>query len=135
MGNGTRARRRVASAAVIGVLTAGGLTVAAGGAGAAGAARTAADGTSGGGGGKPACTRTALQSGLTRGAAPVKHAHVVKPFGCSGRWAYAAVETKRFEATALLRIVDNRWATVDRGKPCTDGAVPKAIRKPACNSN
>jgi hypothetical protein len=83
----------------------------------------------------PACTATALQAGLSRGAAPVAHGHVVKPFGCSGRWAYAAVDTTHVTRSALFHVREGRWVTVTRTRPCADGAVPKAIRKPACQSN
>ena len=106
-------------------------------AGLAAVAATAAIGPSGASAAAkaPACTQAALQAGLTRGVDPVRNAHVTKPFGCSGTWAYAAVDTKRFTLTSLFEVSDGRWRTADRAKACTGGAVPKAIRKPACESN
>ena len=111
--------------------------VVAAGAGMATVAAVAVIGPSGAGAaaGTAPCTQAALQAGLSRGTSKVSHAHVVKPFGCSGKWAYAAVDTKRFTLSSLFEVQDGRWATVDRTKPCTDGAVPRAIRKPACESN
>jgi hypothetical protein len=116
---------RVATFAVTGV------------AGLAAIAATAAVGPSGAAAATkaPPCTQAALQAGLTRGADPVRNAHVTKPFGCSGKWAYAAVDTKRFTLTSLFEVGDGRWSTADRAKACQNGAVPRAIRKPACESN
>ena len=111
--------------------------VVAGAAGLTAAVTVAAIGPSGAGAatGTAPCTQAALQAGLSRGTSKVSHAHVVKPFGCSGKWAYAAVDTKRFTLSSLFKVQDGRWVTVDRTKPCADGAVPRAIRKPACQSN
>ena len=84
---------------------------------------------------KAPCTRAALQKGLSRGTAKVSKATVGKPFGCDGKWAYAAVNTKRFTATSLFRAQDGRWVTVKRSKYCANGSVPKRIFKPACQTN
>jgi hypothetical protein len=123
MGDGTRMRTRAAAAAISVTLAA------AGPAALAPAARGA------GAGATPACTQTALQAGLSRGTAKVVGAKVVKPFGCSGRWAYAAVNTKRFTLTSLFHAQGGQWVTADRTKPCSDGAVPRAIHKLACETN
>jgi hypothetical protein len=83
----------------------------------------------------PACTRAGLQTGLSRGSDKVSGAHVIKPFGCSGNWAYAAVNTKRFTLTSLFHVSSGRWVTIKRTPACTNGSVPKAIRRPACETN
>jgi hypothetical protein len=83
----------------------------------------------------PACTQTALQAGLSRGYATQSAAKVVRPFGCSGRWAFAAVTTPRFEATAVFHDRDGRWITVRRGPACASHAIPQRLYRPACLSN
>ena len=84
---------------------------------------------------RPACTRHALWKGLSRGSARVRHARIVRPFGCDGTWAYAAVETRRFELTSLFRARGGKWVTVKRERPCTRREVPRRIRHAACASN
>jgi hypothetical protein len=83
----------------------------------------------------PSCTRHALWQGLSRGDEQVHHARIVRPFGCDGSWAYAAVETSRFELTSLLRAHGGEWVTVERGRPCARREVPRRIRHAACDSN
>ncbi len=84
---------------------------------------------------RPACTRHALWQGLSRGDAQVRHAHIVRPFGCDGSWAYAAVETGRFELTSLFRTRGGEWVSAQRGRPCSRREVPRRIRHAACDSN
>jgi hypothetical protein len=84
---------------------------------------------------RPSCTRRALQAGLQRGTAKVPDARVARPFGCDDGWAYAAVNTRRFTATSLFRAESGRWVTVPRTRPCARRAVPRRIRRRACDTN
>ncbi len=83
----------------------------------------------------PSCARHALWEGLSRGDAQIHHARIVRPFGCDGSWAYAAVETSRFELTSLFRARGAEWVSVERGPPCVRHEVPRRIRHAACDSN
>ncbi len=84
---------------------------------------------------RPACTRSALQAGLRRGDARVRDARVARPFGCDGAWAYAAVNTRRFEFTSVFHARGTRWVTVRRTRPCERRELPRRIRRAACDSN
>jgi hypothetical protein len=84
---------------------------------------------------RPSCARHALWQGLSRGDAQVHHARIVRPFGCDGNWAYAAVETSRFEFTSLFQARGGRWVSIQRSRPCARREVPRRIRHAACDSN
>ena len=109
--------------------------VAAGGGAALGGAAIAATPTA-----QPPCTRAALASGLTRGTVRLHHARLISPYGCAGRFAFAAVLTPGphgVEVTAFFTADGSRWQTADRGRYCRGKAtaVPKTIRKDACFTN
>jgi hypothetical protein len=82
---------------------------------------------------RPACTRRTLTKGLRRGSL---RGHIDgHTFGCAGRFAYAGVIVDDNEVTVLFRARGRRWHPVDRVRCCEDGSVPKAIYRPACESN
>ncbi len=109
--------------------------IAAGGGAAVGGAAVAATPTA-----QPPCTRAALADGLTRGVAPLRHARLVTPYGCAGRFAFAAAITPGkhgVEVTAFFTADGSRWQTASRGRYCRGKAtaVPKTIRRDACFTN
>lgn len=83
----------------------------------------------------PPCTRTALTSGLDHGFHPFPHGKLVRPWGCAGQFAYAAVIVEGNEITQLFRTKRGAWQTADRARYCQDGEVPASIYQPACNTN
>jgi len=83
----------------------------------------------------PPCTKPAFTSGLHRGANRFPHGEVVRPWGCAGRFAYAAVIVTGNELTILFRAHGAAWETASRARYCTDGSVPLRIWQNACNTN
>ena len=124
-----RSSMRIAAVAVTAAV------IAAGGGAAAGGAAVAATPSP-----HPPCTRAALASGLTRGANPLRHVRLVKPYGCAGRFAFSGAITQGpngVEITAFFTADGSRWQTANRGRYCRGKAtaVPRAIRKDACFTN
>jgi hypothetical protein len=80
-----------------------------------------------------ACTQRALTKGLRRGG--LRGYIDGDTFGCAGRFAYAGVIVDDNEVTVLFRARGRGWHPVQRRRYCEDGSVPKAIYRPACESN
>ena len=83
----------------------------------------------------PPCTKPAFVAGLRRGATRLSQGRVVRPWGCAGHFAYAAVIFEGNEMTILFRARGRVWETASRAKYCTNGSVPARIWSPACNTN
>jgi hypothetical protein len=83
----------------------------------------------------PPCTRAALTSGLHRGFHPFPKGELVRPWGCAGRFAYAAVIIEGNEITQLFRAKNGVWLSASRARYCVDGEVPARIYDPACTTN
>jgi len=82
---------------------------------------------------RPACTRRALTKGLRSGG--LRGYIDGETFGCAGRFAYAGVIVDRNEVTVLFRATGRHWQPASRARYCENGAVPKQIYQPACESN
>jgi hypothetical protein len=80
-----------------------------------------------------ACTRRALTKGLRRGG--LRGYIDGHTFGCAGRFAYAGVIVDGNEVTVLFRARGRGWHPADRSRYCVNGSVPKAIYRPACETN
>ncbi len=83
----------------------------------------------------PPCTRAALASGLYRGFHPFPQGKLVRPWGCAGQFAYAAVIVDGNEITQLFRAKNRIWLSANRARYCEDGEVPARIYQPACSTN
>jgi hypothetical protein len=86
---------------------------------------------------RPPCSRHALAEALHRGGLPGQiHQDA---FGCAGHFAWAGAVVHHDgtgdEITALFKAGRGSWHPVSRGRFCEDGAVPKKIYQPACESN
>jgi hypothetical protein len=81
------------------------------------------------------CTRVALASGLRRGFHPFPRGKLVRPWGCAGQFAYAAVIVDGNEITQLFRAKNGAWETANRARYCENDEVPARIYRPACNTN
>jgi hypothetical protein len=89
-------------------------------------------------GSHPPCTKRALMSGLGRGSARVTGT-VIGPWGCAGRFAYAAVNVdiqgNLNTETVLFIASHGRWRTANRARYCLAHAVPRSIYAPACQTS
>jgi hypothetical protein len=85
--------------------------------------------------GGPPCSQHALTAGLRRGANPFLQGRLVRPWGCAGRFAYAAVIVSGNELTILFRAHRAHWETASRSRYCPSGGVPSRIWQNACNTN
>jgi hypothetical protein len=86
---------------------------------------------------RPVCSRHALAKALHRGGLPGQiHRDA---FGCAGHFAWAGAivhhDGEGDEITVLFKAGRGSWHPVSRGRFCEDGAVPKTIYQPACESN
>ena len=81
----------------------------------------------------PPCKKSSLDAGLARGSVVVADGHVVYPFGCSPRYAFAVVLIDKEKRVVRFQAEGSRWATVSRALFCRKQTVPGPIRRPACN--
>jgi hypothetical protein len=82
---------------------------------------------------KPPCTKRALEAGLRR--SKMKGRVDPKAWGCAGRFAYAGVSLRDFEATVLFRAQGKNWKVASRLKYCNRHTVPARIYRQACETS
>jgi hypothetical protein len=82
---------------------------------------------------KPPCTKRALEAGLRR--SKMKGRVDPKAWGCAGRFAYAGVTFREFEATVLFRAQGRNWKVASRLKYCNQHKVPARIYRQACETS
>jgi hypothetical protein len=88
----------------------------------------------------PPCTKKALSAGLKRGNAKEPQGRVLARFACVKGWAYSDIAVGHgkngFDAIALYKATNGKWATVNRAGPCTKkNALPKKIFNGACTAD